>query len=87
MKAEVESGSVPICFVADGKLSPGSLQNAEGVGKLNIVGKNARVLLGVKGIGFGVARRTQKMMAIIPIVMEIGALQQRGRLVTDVLLR
>jgi len=38
------------------------LQNAEGVGKPNIVGRNVRVQLGVKVIGSGVVQRTLMKM-------------------------
>jgi len=39
-----------------------NLQNAEGVGKPNIVGRNVRVQLGVRVIDFGVAQRTLMKM-------------------------
>jgi len=48
--------------VVAGKPTLANLQNAEGVEKPNIVGKNARAQLGVKVIGFGVARRTWMKM-------------------------
>jgi len=78
------SNFIAQCSVVVGKLSPVSLPNADVAVRPSIVGRIAKVPLGARGTGSGVAPRTPKMMAIITTTGSegpvVGRLEMVGRL-------
>ena len=78
------SGSAPTCFAVNGKLRHTTLQSADGVEKLNTVGKSARAVLGRKDIGFGVVHGRRRKVRVqvqvqVPLPLPVQAQVQAPR--------